>query len=426
MIKANKLTKWLPWSMVFLGAVFYCYEYILRLIPSVMVPELLQAFNISHTHVGLLSAAYYVGYVLSSAVAGPIIDKFLPRKVISLALFACVLGCILFAIAQTLWLAGFARFVIGFASAFGFVGVLKIGSMWLPHNRFGAVAGLASFLGMMTAMGGQNGLSHMMANLHWQQLSYQAGMVGLGLLIVFIFALRDKSSCSKQVCAQQASHSKGDIKQFLWSRAFWMNGIIGCTTFLPITAFAELWGIPYIEHAYGYVRQDAAFYNSMVFFGWAFGGPVFGLLFDATQNWGRTAFWGTLGALISIMMVLFMPQGPIGLTVLLFAFGFFGSSHVLVFISGKALLPGKDGTALALTNFMIMLGGMIFQPLIGWAIDWLARHADLGQFAIYEVAMSVIPLGLVITLFLIHKLQKELPRPQVFVGPTQKLVYESS
>lgn len=413
----NNQKKWLPWFMVFLGAAFYCYEYVLRLIPSVVVPELMESFNINAAQIGLISGAYYVGYVFSSGIVGPIYDRFLPRKVIILAIMACILGSGLFALAESLWLASFARFVIGFASAFGFIGVLKIGSMWVPKERFGAVAGLASFLGMLTAMTGQVKLSNLTAYLSWEQLSLNVGLSGFALLFLFIFFFRDAKQpalvTSKPVCSPWTfKKTFSSLMGLVHNKIFWMNGLIGCTTFLPITAFAELWGISYLEFAYDIPRQDAAFYNGLVFFGWACGGPFFGMLFDKTQNWGRTVLIGTLGALISILWILYMPCNRMTLPFLLFMFGFFGSSHVLAFISGRLLLPGQDGTALALTNFVIMMGGMIFQPLIGAALDLLARHTSLSITALYESAMCVIPLGLLLTVYFIIRIQSHVAAKQ--------------
>ncbi len=402
------ISKFVPWWMVFLGAAFYCYEYLLRLIPSVMVPELMHTFDIQAAKIGLLSSAYYIGYVMSSGIVGPILDRYLPRKVILTATLFCVIGCYLFAMAPNFLTASMARFIIGFASAFGFIGVLKIGAMWLPKERFGAVAGMASFLGMMTAMSGQNGLCAMMDSMPWQDLSSKAGLVGLVLLIAIVLFLKDRPEHQSNITHEQPQK----WSSFLKSKFFWINGIIGCTTYLPLIAFADLWGVSFVEHTFSISRTDAAFYNSMVYLGWAFGAPFFGMMYDATQKWGPVLISGTIAALASIVWVVYFPPHASMIGVLLFLFGFFGSSHVLVFISCRYLMPGKDGTALALTNFFIMIGGMTFQPFIGFALDTLSRYANLSESAQYGFALSVIPIGFFATLLLIVPLHREIKRLQ--------------
>ena len=42
-----------------LAAVFYCYEYMLRMEPSIMVSELMHEFQVNATQFGMLSAVFY-------------------------------------------------------------------------------------------------------------------------------------------------------------------------------------------------------------------------------------------------------------------------------------------------------------------------------------------------------------------------------
>ena len=46
--------------------------------------------------------------------------------------------------------------------------------------------------------------------------------------------------------------------------------------------------------------------------------------------------------------------------------------------------------------------------LIGGMIDLLAHYANLPVNALYEVALSIIPLGLAVTLFLVVQVQRQL------------------
>ena len=58
-IKKNKRYLLVAWLICGLGAVFYSYEYFLRISPSVMEHALRTHFNLSATGFGLLSAFYY-------------------------------------------------------------------------------------------------------------------------------------------------------------------------------------------------------------------------------------------------------------------------------------------------------------------------------------------------------------------------------
>ena len=53
---------------VFLAALFYCHEYLLRVLPSVIVPELMLSLKIGASQVGLISSFYFLTYTLLQVV----------------------------------------------------------------------------------------------------------------------------------------------------------------------------------------------------------------------------------------------------------------------------------------------------------------------------------------------------------------------
>ena len=69
-----------PWLVCGLGALFYCYEYFLRILPSVMTEDLLKMFNIGGVAFGNLVAFYYYAYTPMQLPIGMMMDRFGPRK----------------------------------------------------------------------------------------------------------------------------------------------------------------------------------------------------------------------------------------------------------------------------------------------------------------------------------------------------------
>ncbi len=61
------------------------------------------------------------------------------------------------------------RLLVGFGSAFAFVGVLKLATIWLPEDKLGMVAGAATALGTIGAMVGDNLLGTMVNLIGWQK-----------------------------------------------------------------------------------------------------------------------------------------------------------------------------------------------------------------------------------------------------------------
>ena len=146
-----------PWLIVCCGMLFYCYNYFLRVSPSVMQNELTDSFHITATQFGTLAAFYYYAYTPMQIPAGMIYDKFGVRLVLSFACLVAVLGLSIFISADNYLMAGAGRCLIGLGTAFAYIGTLKLASIWLPANRFATVAGLTTAIGMTSGSGSSDG-----------------------------------------------------------------------------------------------------------------------------------------------------------------------------------------------------------------------------------------------------------------------------
>lgn len=134
----------------FVGAVFYCYEFILRIIPGVLQTELSIALgHISATTFGQISALYYFAYSPMQMPVGMLMDRFGPRRLLTFACICCTVGSWMFSLTSSMFLVGAGRFLVGFGSSFAFVGVLSLALHWLPRRYFSLVAGLMTTLGIV-------------------------------------------------------------------------------------------------------------------------------------------------------------------------------------------------------------------------------------------------------------------------------------
>jgi sugar phosphate permease len=173
--------------------------------------------------------------------------------------------------------------------------------------------------------------------------------------------------------------------------------------YLSLSAFAELWGINYLEQAHGFSKDSAAYANSMIFLGWAIGSPLWGLLSDFMGKRILPVTLGSIGAFIFVMILLYMPGLSVtSIYMVLFGLGLLSSAQILVFaISHEASQMKIAGTAIALTNMVVMIGGNVFQPVIGKLLDsgWtgvLVNGARVYPVHAYQVALSVLPIGILL------------------------------
>lgn len=403
----------IPWLICGLGALYYCYEYLLRISPSVMTHDLMRMYDLTATQVGVFSAYYYHAYVPMQIIVGLLMDRYGPRRLLTIACMFCAFGTFLFASGYSLAVAEVGRFLVGFGSAFAFVGALKLATIWLPPNRFALVSGIITCLGMVGAMIGDIILRSFVDQAGWQTTIYTSAVVGVVLTAVIWAVVRD----SKSSTVKFHTHSL-DFRGLcagLWKAVknpqIWLNGLVGLLLYLSLSAFAELWGIQYLEQAHGFSKTQAANANSLIFLGWAVGGPMWGLLSDFFRRRCMPILLASAVAVVLVCIILYMPGlSFVQLNLLLFAFGLLSSVQILVFaIAREATSMKITGTAIALTNTFVMIGGNVFQPVVGKLLDmnWAGTIIDgvrVYSPEAYQFALALMPIGIalafVITFFI--------------------------
>src|SRR5262245_14237245 len=109
-------------SMVAIGAwllvaVYYFYQYALRSAPSVMIPQLSEAFGVSALGVSAIVGMFYYGYSPFSLVAGAAIDRFGARRIIPIGAALVGIGALLFG-SGNVTAANIGRFLQGAGGVF--------------------------------------------------------------------------------------------------------------------------------------------------------------------------------------------------------------------------------------------------------------------------------------------------------------------
>lgn len=403
-----KTASW-PWLICSLGALYYCYEYFLRITPSVITPELMKTYNLTGAQFGNLSGFYYHAYTPMQILVGLFMDRFGPRRLLTGACLISALGAYLFACSNNLSVAELGRFLVGLGAAFAFVGSLKLATIWLPPHRFALISGIIMCLGMMGAMAGDIVLRAAVDSIGWKETIYISALVGVFLGIILWIFVRDKNPLNPHPHLHVTPFK--ELLHGLWGALknpqIWLNGLVGLLLYLSLSAFAELWGIHYLHQVYDFSKMESATANSMIFLGWAIGSPFWGWLSDQIRLRCLPIMISSFGALIVISIILYIPGFSFPVTcALMFLFGVFTSVQILVFAICRELSSIRiAGTSIALTNMIIMLGGNIFQPMIGKILDlkWtgaMAEGARVYSDSAYTIAMSILPISIVLAIII--------------------------
>ncbi len=238
------------WGICLLAALFYAYDFILRIAPSVMIHPLMHWFDANATQIGLLFSFYYYAYTPMQVPSGILVDKFSLRKVLSGAALSCVLGAILLAWTQNLYVAYIARALMGFGSAFAIIGSLKLASVYLPVNNFALFSGLIVTFGTAGAMSTDLIASRLVVHMGWQNTMYLLAFMGFILsVLLFLFIPGNKNhqhKTDKQPAVRMNAVFK-EVMRLLLRGDFWINALVGTALFLPISVLASLWGVDFFE-----------------------------------------------------------------------------------------------------------------------------------------------------------------------------------
>lgn len=402
-----------PWLIVCCGMLFYCFNYFLRVSPSVMQNELTQAFHITATQFGALTAFYYYAYTPMQVPAGMIYDKFGVRFVLCAACLMAVVGLSVFISADSYSTAGFGRFMIGLGSAFAYIGTLKLASIWLSPKRFATVAGLTTAVGMASGKFSQTYLTKVIESIGYQEALRTALMAGVVLSIIIIMLVRNRPKA--QNSTDNEMQTPMNVKQLLSALRLifanpqmWLIGVIGCLLYLPSSVFLDVWGVPYLKAVYHLNAQEAIAVTGCTFYGWIISGPIIGALSDKIKRRRMPLVCTGFFAALLLCVVFYVPGiESTHLTFIFFMIGFCCGAHSLCFALGKESNPIQiSGTSVAVTNMLIMLGGAIFQPVVGKLLDLHttspldANGLPVYASSDYTFALSVIPIGVALGIFL--------------------------
>lgn len=383
-----------------LGSAFFCYAFILRVSPSVMVSELMRDFAVSGAILGHLSAFYFYAYASLQMPVGIMLDRIGPRRLMTAAIGVVALGSLVFALAPTVEVAYAGRLMIGAGCAFSWVGALTLATQWLPPHRFALFGGISQFAGMAGAILGQAPLSAVVSVTGWRDAMLGLGVAGIVLAVALWLVARDKPYAG----SGSGSLMHG-LRRVVTNPQSWLACAFGFFMTAPMLAFTGLWAVPYMTAVYGLDRATSAAVLSSSFFGWGVGAILTGWLSDRMGRRKPLLIAGSSLATLTLVLVIYGPTLPLWMiTSLLFLNGLGAASMLLTFALGRELnAPRSSGAAYGMVNTAVVGSGAVFQPLVGHLLDlnWggaMEAGARLYTPEAFRLAFLSLTVGYVIAL----------------------------
>ncbi len=412
-------TAWFVWAF---SGLFYLYQFVLRASPNLMAEELREDFSIHASSFGLMAACYYYCYAFLQIPMGIFLDRFGPKRVLRLAVLFCGLGAFVFSIATNVWVAALGRIMIGAGGSAAFLGSVRLGTLWFPVGHLAFVVGLTITLGKVGGMAASLPLAFLMGFLTWRNVMLILAGCGFALsFFVWIFVSDGPQDEPMPMSSEDALKSlKGSLNLLCRRKNIWYTALYGSLMYVPLTVFADTWGISFLSNVHGMDRSTASMGIMMIFVGSAFGSPLIALCSDFLE--GRRSLMivsAFLSLIVNSLLIFASGLSSIGLLTLLFLVGFLMTGQTLVFVSSCEDMPNHiSGLVSGFVNMIVMIGGVVFQPLVGWILDFFWKGAMIEgvrsySACDYRLALAILPLSTLLAVFLGPLLRETYPHRQV-------------
>lgn len=388
---------------------FLFFEMAVQVSPSVMATQLMHDLDMTTFGLGVMSGVYFYTYTAMQIPSGLLFDRYNPRIIIVLSILACAFGTLFFALANNIYLASFARMIMGLGSAFAFVSVLVVTADLFKSKYFATMTGITQMLAALGAMTGQMPISALTINIGWRNTLYVLFLIGMVLAgIVWKVMRYEKHSIAHAVV--DGTQLTAKLKKIITSRQSWYIAIYACLLWTPMSSFASLWGVPFLKTVYHLDANSAAFLCSLTWLGLALASPILGMIATYVQNNRLPLAISALIGAISFGLILFYDFSPFILGILLLLMGAACAGQALSFTVVKENYAATErATAIAFNNMAVVISGALFQPLIGKLIE-LGQHG-LDNELHFKYSLSVILfcylIGFIIALFLIKEPQSQ-------------------
>jgi len=394
-VSAAALGAWL------LVAIYYFYQYALRSAPSVMMPQLTQAFGVSALGVSAIVGMFYYGYSPFSLVAGAAIDRFGAKKIVPFGAALVGVGAILFGTGNVA-AANTGRFLQGAGGVFALVGAVYLVTKNFPASMVASLIGATQMFGMAGGSAGQFLVGPIIkGGLAWGQFWIYAGVIGLAISFALLLFLPNESK-------QSAEAHRGGLGKVVKSLgSVFLNpqsilcGLISGLIFIPTTIFGMTWGVRFLQEARGREYDAAVMLAATIPLGWMIGCPLVGFISDRLGRRKPVILAGTLLLLAVLAWVLFGDPAILRGPIVGIAMGIASGVAMIPYtVIKEANPPELGGSATGVINFINFTFSALLGPVFGARLMREPGESELSSLAHYQTGFQPLLYGIALALVL--------------------------
>jgi sugar phosphate permease len=412
---------WIVWAI---GAGVYFLAVFHRTSLGVAGPQAVQRLDLSAAQLSSFVMLQLGVYAAMQVPTGILVDRYGPRRMLLAATLIMGSAQLLFSQVESYPLALLARGLLGCGDAMTYISVLRLVAGWFPARRYPSMVVFSGLVGMAGNVVATVPLTLMLTDLGWGPTFAIAG--GLSLAYSLLLLRPGVAAPYREAPFKKAEGSGGPvggrrIRHEVLSAwrlpagrlAFWIH----LSTMAGPTAFAVLWGFPYLTQGLGYSPAQASSLLLLL----VIGGLVASLIIGPTLT-RHPAVRGPLAVIVALacltgwLTLILWPGGApptavVFIVVCVFAVG--GPASSVGFMLARDYNPRhRISTATGLVNVGGFCGSVAMVFAVGQILDWVEPGAEVHSIGAYRWAFVAIA---VMTAFGIFRMTTWLLRTRVGV-----------
>jgi sugar phosphate permease len=386
-----------PWSAIALaivatlGALYFVSQFIRNSI-GVIAPNLATEMALTPLDLGFLSSIYFFVFAAVQIPLGVALDRFGPKLCMLVCVAFTVLGCAMFAAAQSAGSLVVARALLGFGTASFLMAPCALYARWFPPERFSTFTGIHLGLGTLGALLATAPLAFATAAVGWRATFLGIGAATALIGVAIWLIVRDdppgvRTEPHHETLRQSFAGVWEVIRTPSMGRVFFAQVAIYPSYLLV----ASLWGGPYLTHVYGY---DLAGRGDILFLA-ALAQVLGSFLWAPADRWFGSCKTPVLISMVGLFatLLLFAFANPMPFPLLVTAFvliGFFTAPLALVLTHGRSLAaPHLLGRAITLLNIGAIGSGFLVQSISGALINLFPMDGGVSPLAAYRLVFGL-------------------------------------
>ena len=374
-----------------LGALYVVSQF-LRNSVGVIAPNLAAEMGLTPIELGLLSGIYFFVFAATQIPLGVALDRFGPKLCMLVCVAFTVLGCVLFAVAQSSGSLVIARALLGFGTASFLMAPCALYARWFSPDRFSTFTGIQLGLGTLGAVLATAPLAFATAAIGWRMTFLAIGLSAAFIgLVIWLVVTDDPPGARTEPRHETLKESLAGVWQVIRAPSMGRVFIAQIAIYPSYLLVGGLWGGPYLTHIYGYSlteRGDVLFLAALAQIVGSFVWGPADRWFGSYKTPVLIAFAMLLGSLL-----LFAAFGPMPVPLLLTAFvliGFATGPLALVLTHGRSLVPPRLlGRAITLLNIGAMGGGFLVQLVSGAIIGMFVSEGGIYPLTAYRLVFGL-------------------------------------